>query len=173
MTWKRCPWEVVVDQAFRAIQNVGGLLLVTEGQAQKPNVMSIGWFTLGIVWRKPVAVVLVRPSRYSFQLLEENPVFTVNVPQETMYREIELCGSYSGRNTDKFGLCGFTPRYSEGPTVPMIDECQASFVCSVVQKTKVEPSTFIAPIVTEFYPRGDFHFVYFGEIKEAWQKENG
>ncbi|NSW75499.1 MAG: flavin reductase family protein [Candidatus Atribacteria bacterium] len=172
MVWKKCPWEMVVDKAFRAIQNVGGLLLVTEGQAQKPNVMSIGWFTLGIVWRKPVAVVLVRPSRYSFQLLEENPVFTVNVPQETMHREIELCGSYSGRNTDKFALCGFTPRYGEDPTVPMIDECQVSLLCSVVQKTKVEPSTFIAPIVTEFYPRDDFHFVYFGEIKEAWQKEN-
>ncbi|MEN3185649.1 MAG: flavin reductase family protein [Atribacterota bacterium] len=172
MSWRKCSWEMVVNRAFQAIQNVGGLFLVTEGKDKNPNVMSIGWFTLGIVWRRPVAVVLVRPSRYSFELLEQNPNFIVTIPYPTMHREIEICGSYSGRNTDKFALCHFTPRYGEGQLVAMIDECQASLVCSVVQKTKVEPSTFSTSIATEFYPQNDFHFVYFGEIREAWRKEN-
>jgi len=172
MSWEKCAWEKVAEQAFQALQRNGGLFLVTEGRERRPNVMSIGWITIGVVWGRPVAVVLVRPSRYSHHLLEEHPVFTVNLPPETMKREIEICGRYSGRNTDKFSLCQFTPLYLEGYSTPVIEECQASMVCSVVQKTRVEPSTFLTPILAEFYPQDDFHFVYFGEIEQAWQKED-
>jgi|YNPMSStandDraft_2_1061718.scaffolds.fasta_scaffold02084_3 flavin reductase (DIM6/NTAB) family NADH-FMN oxidoreductase RutF len=173
MVWKPCHWETLVEQSFRSLQEVGGLFLVTEGRAKKPNVMSIGWITVGMVWRRPVAVILVRPSRYTHHLLEENSVFTVNLPAETMKEKIEICGSYSGRDTDKFARCHFTPRYLEEAQAPVIEECRAALLCSVIQKTRVEPSTFSTPIVTEFYPRDDFHFIYFGEIQKAWQKEEG
>ncbi|MGQ9473537.1 MAG: flavin reductase family protein [Candidatus Caldatribacteriaceae bacterium] len=171
MVWKVSNWEEVTKEVFPTIQKTGGLFLVTQGKAGKPNVMSIGWITMGIVWGRPIAVVLVRPSRYSYQLLEEHPVFTVNLPDFSMQREVEICGTYSGRDIDKFDRCGFTPHYLDASSVPVIEECRASLVCSVLQKTKVEPATFQKSIVVEFYPRDDFHSIYFGFIERAWQKE--
>lgn len=171
MAWKVSSWEEVAKEVFPTIQKTRGLFLVTQGKARKPNVMSIGWITMGIVWGKPIAVVLVRPSRYSYHLLEEHPVFTVNLPGFSMQREVEICGTYSGRDIDKFERCGFTPQYLGASSIPVIKECRASLICSVVQRTRVEPTTFRESIVAEFYPRDDFHFVYFGLVEEAWWKE--
>ena len=53
----------------------GGILLTTGEQG---NPMTIGWGMLGRIWSKPVFTVLVRPSRYSFGLLEALPEFAVN-----------------------------------------------------------------------------------------------
>ena len=39
------------------------VLLVSQGKEGLPNVMAIGWGTVGIIWGKPIFVVLVRPSR--------------------------------------------------------------------------------------------------------------
>ncbi len=42
-----------------------GLLLVAADADGKPNAMTIGWGTVGIIWGKPIFIVLVRPSRYT------------------------------------------------------------------------------------------------------------
>ena len=38
-----------------------GLLLVSQGKDNKPNIMTIGWGTIGSIWGKPTFIVLVRP----------------------------------------------------------------------------------------------------------------
>lgn len=43
-----------------------GVLLNTVGVDGKPNTMTIGWMTAGIIWGKPIVTVLIRPSRHSF-----------------------------------------------------------------------------------------------------------
>ncbi|HOL67988.1 MAG TPA: flavin reductase, partial [bacterium] len=72
-----------------------GALLVTMGKREVPNVMAIGWGSVGIVWGKPVFVVLVRPSRYSFTLLKERGQFTVNLPSPELSEVVAYCGSVS------------------------------------------------------------------------------
>ena len=57
-----------------------GLLLVSTGTDGKANVMTIGWGTIGCIWSRPVFIVLVRPSRYTYSRLEQVSDFTVNVP---------------------------------------------------------------------------------------------
>jgi flavin reductase (DIM6/NTAB) family NADH-FMN oxidoreductase RutF len=53
-----------------------GLLLVTTGTDGKPDVMTIGWGTIGSIWARPMFVVLVWHSRYSFALMEQVSDFT-------------------------------------------------------------------------------------------------
>ena len=54
-----------------------GILLTTKGKG-KVNTMTIGWGTIGIEWGRPVFVAYVRESRFTRQILDENPEFTVN-----------------------------------------------------------------------------------------------
>ena len=67
-----------------------GLLLVTSGADGKPNVMTIGWGTLGVIWGRPVFLVLVRPSRHTYRRLEQVGEFTVNVPPRELAAGVNL-----------------------------------------------------------------------------------
>jgi len=134
--------------------------------------MTIGWATLGIIWRRPICAVLVRPSRYTYGCMEATGDFTVNVPTEELANEVALCGSKSGRDLDKFAECGFTATESSHVKSPGIAECVITYECSVVQKNDVVPEHFIPDIDDSFYASGDYHRVYFGEIKAAWAAED-
>ncbi|TKJ45032.1 flavin reductase, partial [Candidatus Aerophobetes bacterium Ae_b3b] len=73
------------------MMNETGLLLVS-GDMEKSNVMTIGWGTSGIIWGKPVFIVLVRPSRYTYGFIEKIGQFTVNVPFPEMEEIVSFCG---------------------------------------------------------------------------------
>ena len=77
---------------------------------------------------------------------------------------VDLCGTVSGRDHDKFAECGFTAGQSPAVTSPYIDECGLVYECRVVQCTDVIPENFDPAIISEFYGGGDFHRIYFGEI---------
>ena len=59
-----------------------GLLLTTTRKDESVNVMTIGWGTIGIVWSLPMFLVMVRPSRLTYDFLQQTEQFTVNVPAE-------------------------------------------------------------------------------------------
>ncbi|MCX6091044.1 MAG: flavin reductase family protein [Candidatus Atribacteria bacterium] len=157
-------WREASQMTMMSLEKMQGVFLVTQGGDKKPNIMTIGWLQSGIIWGRPILTVLVRPSRYTFHLLEENPAFSVCVPTDAMVKAIEICGTLSGAQHNKFQKTGLTPIYPDNFPVPFITECPACFACVVVQKTRVEPATFSTSILKEYYSSGDFHNVYWGEI---------
>ncbi|RLE11563.1 flavin reductase family protein [Candidatus Aerophobetes bacterium] len=150
------------------IMNKLGLLLVS-GDMNNHNVMTIGWAAAGIIWRKPIFVILVRPSRYTYGLIEKNGEFTVNVPSSQMDRIVSFCGSVSGRDHDKFREKNLTPLPGKKVNCPLIKECSISYECRVVHKNDVIPTNLFPNIPPEYYPQGDYHRVYFGEILTAYK----
>lgn len=139
----------------------GGLLLVS---GEKGNPMTIGWGIIGVIWAKTLFAVLVRPSRYSFGLLEKHPEFTVNVPPVSLHKEVQICGTESGRDVDKVKKCGFSLITSTDISVPYIKECHIHYECKIIHKNEVMSSTLNQDIISSFYPAEDFHTIYFGEI---------
>lgn len=164
--WKKVDWTEVASRIPALIEKVGGLFLIT-GEKEKSNIMTIGWIQTGRVWGRAVATVLVRPSRFTFEKLKETPFFVVALPTENMQGIIQLCGSVSGREENKFKKAGFTLRHHEDFPTPSIEECTGALFCQVIQETKVNPATFPQSIIQEYYPQGDFHHIYFGEIIKA------
>ena len=47
-------------------------MLVTAGNKDKFNMMTASWGCLGWLWNKPVAVMFVRPERYTHEFIEQN-----------------------------------------------------------------------------------------------------
>lgn len=156
--------EIGVFEGFEhTIEQIGknGLLLVA---GQKGNPMTIGWGTIGIIWGKPVFIVLVRPSRYTFKLMEKFSEFSVNVPPGRLNREVAICGSKSGRDTDKIKECSFTLEKGKMISVPYIKECLMHYECRTVHKNKVIKTELDEKTVKSYYPGSDLHTIYFGEI---------
>jgi len=144
-----------------------GLLLVSQAHPDKPNAMAIGWGSAGIIWGKPIFVVLVRPSRYTYGCIEKVPEFTVNVPTPDMKETVKFCGSRSGRDVDKFARAGLTAVKSATVDAPLIEQCAIHYECRVVHRNDVLPDALARQIITGLYAQGDFHRVYFGEILRA------
>lgn len=96
-----------LDKVFE-FMSTGGLLIVSKDKDGKANPMTIGWGTVGVIWRHPVFLALVRHSRYTFSCLEHTRDFTINVAPPEMKAIVEYCGSVSGRNHDKVAEKGLT-----------------------------------------------------------------
>ncbi|MCX7805234.1 MAG: flavin reductase family protein, partial [Planctomycetota bacterium] len=112
-----------------------GLLLVSG--RERPNPMTIGWGAVGSIWGKPMWIVLVRPSRYTYGLIEETGDFTVNVPGRDLERACAVCGSVSGRETDKFAGCGLTAGKSAKVVSAFIEQCPIHYECRVVHANDI------------------------------------
>jgi flavin reductase (DIM6/NTAB) family NADH-FMN oxidoreductase RutF len=150
----------------------GGLLLVTSGKEVKPNAMTIGWGLVGTIWRQPFFVVAVRLSRHTYKLLEESKRFTVCIPAKGMEKTLEICGTKSGRDIDKIRELGLTTKRGIKVEVPYIEECPIHYECEVAYQTELKPGQLTKTLEADAYPRGNYHVMYFGQIKGVYAEEN-
>jgi len=144
-----------------------GLLLGSYDAAGKPNLMTIGWGSLGSIWGMPIWTVLVRPSRYTYSCIEHNGCFTVNVPEESHSMACALCGSRSGRDLDKFAECKLTAERGQTVLAPAVAECPIVYECQVVHSNDVLPAKLADQILSGAYVDDDYHRVYFGKVLSA------
>jgi flavin reductase (DIM6/NTAB) family NADH-FMN oxidoreductase RutF len=149
-----------------------GLLLVTVGADGKPNVMTIGWGTMGSIWSRPVFLVLVRPSRHTYSRLEQVGDFTVNVPPRELAEAVNHCGTVSGREHDKLYEMHLTPMPSREVRPPIIQECVVHYECRTLHRNDLDPEALAPAVRDEYYAGGDFHRLYFGEIVAAYADED-
>ncbi|MCS7217180.1 MAG: flavin reductase family protein [Candidatus Bipolaricaulota bacterium] len=171
-----------LDQRFRRIEPwVGfaevqkqlhreGAFLVSVDPKGRPNAMTIGWALLGTAWRLPVLLVLVRPSRYTHGCLLHSGAFTVNVPFGTMGKELEFCGEKSGRDVDKFRELGLRWEPGREVPIPVLTDCDLIYECRVVARAPLPPDGLLsAEVRGRFYPQGNLHTLFFGEVVAAWR----
>ncbi len=142
----------------------GGILLVSTDSQGRPNPMTIGWATLGTAWGRELFVAMIRPSRYTYQLVEECGDFTVNVLPKSLAAVLSYCGTQSGREVDKFATQRLTAVPGKLVKSPTIGEAVLSLECRVVHKCDMAPQWLDPAIDRRSYPNADYHRFYFGEI---------
>lgn len=163
MEYSNVSFTTFLHETLSLLSNPG-LLLVAAGADGKPNAMTIGWGTVGVIWGKPIFTVLVRPSRYTYKLLEESDSFTVCVPSRAMYEAVNFCGTRSGRDYDKFQECNLAALPSTQVDAPGITGCPVIYECQVVHTNDVIPANLTGEIQAQAYPQGNFHRIYYGQI---------
>lgn len=150
-----------------------GVLLTTKAAGQI-NTMTIGWGTLGIEWGKPIFIAYVRESRYTKKLLDENPEFTVNIPYGEYDKSIlGICGTKSGRDTDKIKTLDLTLEEPLTVSVPAIRQLPLTLECKVIYRQDQDPKAIDRESNARFYAKGtpnegDYHTAYYGEITAAY-----
>ena len=159
--------EIAYDAYFQQVNKILGStgLLLASGRPEKPtNAMAIGWGTLGKVWGRCMWVVLVRPSRFTYQVIEEADDFTVNVPGADLAKAVSYCGSHSGRDQDKLAKAGLGVAPGREVSSGIIEACPINYECQVVGKSDIVPELLVDTVKREFYAQGDYHRVYFGQV---------
>jgi flavin reductase (DIM6/NTAB) family NADH-FMN oxidoreductase RutF len=169
MAKKLADYRDCVEETLKGFDE-SRVLLVSKGRQAPPNAMAIGWGTVGTIWGKPIFTVLVRPSRYTYLLIEESGDFTVNIVPAQLKDVVQFCGTVSGRDHNKLEEKRLTAVQSSKVKTPIIKECILHYECQIVYKNDLVPSELAESIKPGLYPKGNFHRIYFGEIL-ACQRE--
>ena len=132
--------------------------------------MVIGWGHVGRVWECPVFIAYVRNNRYTREMLDKNPEFTVNVPLNGYDKKaFAVCGTKSGRDTDKITEAGLTLVEPEVISVPAIKEIPLTLECRVIYRQEQDVSALPETILRQFYRiEKDDHIAYYGLIEAAY-----
>jgi flavin reductase (DIM6/NTAB) family NADH-FMN oxidoreductase RutF len=145
-----------------------GLLLVSGQNAEHANVMTISWGMFGIMWSRPVVMVMVRPTRYTWDFITQAPDFTVNWMGQQWTKAVQLCGATSGRDVEnKFTAAGLHAVHGQQTESPVIKESILSLECRVIYRDVVRPESFIEPGLSMVYEAEDYHGLFYGEIVAA------
>lgn len=160
--------KTLTPEIFRIFGTQNALL--TAGDKERCNTMTIGWCQLGFVWNQPVCTVYVRPERYTYEFTEANDHFTVSVLPGEYKKTMAFCGTKSGRDVDKVRECGLTVCYGAGGA-PFFDEAELVLVCKKVYVQDMVPTAVAdGTNVLPFYKQGGWHRMYMGEVVEAYIK---
>ncbi|MDD7511071.1 MAG: flavin reductase family protein [Peptostreptococcaceae bacterium] len=132
------------------------VVLVSCADGTEDNLITIAW--TGIInSNPPITYVSVRKSRKSHKMIENSGEFVINLVTEDMVRETDFCGVKSGRDVNKFQVCGLEREKADIVKAPMLAKSPLNLEC-VVKEVKEFPShdMFIAEIVAVHGEEGLF-----------------
>lgn len=123
------------------------MLISCADKKGNSNLITLAWVSK-VCAEPPMLAIAVRPSRHSYQMIKESGEFVVNVPTESIMREVDFCGNTSGKNIDKFKETKLTPQPASKVKAAIIKECPASFECIVRQSVRLgSHDLFIGEVV--------------------------
>jgi flavin reductase (DIM6/NTAB) family NADH-FMN oxidoreductase RutF len=163
---KDVDYMTVSEQVIAGIKN-GAFLTVAAGNDL--NTMTIGWGTIGFMWRLPMMMVAVRASRHTFGIIERAADFTVSIPSSDLSDAISFCGSKSGRDFNKFKECNLTAAPARSVHSPVIQTPGIHLECRIVYKSRMSAEHLDASCRSLLYSDADYHTLYFGEITACYE----
>lgn len=158
----------VHDSAVKLISD--DWALVTAGNQEKWNTMTVSWGGIGELWGKDVAMIFIRPQRYTYAFIERESHFTMSFFGGEHKKALSLCGSKSGRDIDKAEAAGLTPFFLEQAVA--IQEAELVLVCRKLAFQDIDPAGFLDPAIdSSCYPAQDYHRMYVGAIERVLIKQ--
>ena len=146
------------------------LITVPDGEKESgANAMTASWGGLGVLWNKPVATIYVRPQRHTYSLCENTDRFSLCVLPNAMRDSLKLCGTRSGKDTDKLKECSLTTLDVDG--VKVIEQSRLVFICKKAYADFIKKEGFVDKDHLKHYPADDFHRVYILEIEKILVKD--
>jgi flavin reductase (DIM6/NTAB) family NADH-FMN oxidoreductase RutF len=121
---------ISVSHFTRLIHPMPAFLITCAGKDGQPNAIAIAWL-MPVSVNPPLLAFAIRPQRYSYELLKENPAFVVNAMAYERAVEVLFCGRCTGRNVDKFATARLTPVDAQAVSAPAIAEALAHVECEV------------------------------------------
>lgn len=138
-------------------------MLLTAGTQKKHNTMTVAWGGLGVLWKKNVTFVFVRPQRYTMEFMDKEAYYSLCVFDDSYKPALNLCGSKSGRDIDKDKETGLTVLYDQA--APYYAEAKLVFICKKIAKQAMDPATFLEDDIDKtIYPNKDYHETFVGDI---------
>ncbi len=142
--------------------------LLTAGNEEKYNTMTVSWGAVGEIWGKDAVFVFVRPQRYTFEFIEKEDLFTLSFYGEELKSALKICGSKSGRDIAKAAETGLIPIFTDGTVT--FEQAEYTVVCRKMASQFIDPAGFEDADIEKNYANKDYHKIYVGEILKVYKK---
>jgi flavin reductase (DIM6/NTAB) family NADH-FMN oxidoreductase RutF len=157
------------DNYFSSFANDWTLITAMKPDG-KVNTMTASWGGIGIMWSKPVFTCVIRPQRYTFEFTENTDFITLSFFGRGYRKELNLCGSKSGRDMDKIAAAGLTAIKENGAVY--FEEASIVFIGKKVYSDRLKKECFNdLTIPADIYKSGDFHKFYVCTIEKVLIKQ--
>ena len=104
-------------------------LLLTAGTIDECNMMTVVWGSIGCMWKKPFAQIVVRPQRHTRKYIELSDSFTLCAFHEKYRKDLLTLGTLSGRDGDKLSKTGLTLKVSKRVAAQSYNEARFILEC--------------------------------------------
>ena len=146
-------------------------MLVTAGDSTKFNTMTANWGGIGFLWNKPVVYIFIRPERYTHEFVEANEYFTLSFLGEENKDIHKICGSKSGRDTNKIKETGLKPIFTEMGNITF-EQSRLTLECKKLYTDFIKKENFLDnTIFDKWYSKDGLHQVYIAEIVNVFTRE--
>ena len=144
--------------------------LLTVGDKQEYNMMTITGLMMGQLWIKKTLQVYVHPARYSYPIMNKSAYFTVSFFPEPRDKALAIAGKLHGNQCDKTKETGLTPQFDQSGVY--FSEADIIFICRKIYHNDVEEPLFDAKDVFNGYYHDNtvFHRIFVGEIQKVLRR---
>lgn len=143
-------------------------LLLTAGTVADCNMMTVAWGSIGCMWSRPFAQIVVRPQRHTRKYIEQSDSFTLCAFPEKYRKDLQTLGSLSGRDGDKLVKTKLTLKASQRVAAPSYNEARFILECRKIYYQDMDPRGFVDKTIQDNYAANDYHRIYFGEILSVY-----
>ncbi len=143
---------------------------LAAGKEGDMNLMTIAWGTFGELWSRPVVIVYVSTSRYTYEFMEKNEYFTLTHFPASMRQTLQYLGTASGRDEDKVKGAGLTTEFTALGN-PIFAEADLAIECKKIYADQFKAD--LMPIERRQWHEETgtgIHVMYVGEIVNVWKK---
>jgi len=167
---KQISFDQVNDHLVNVISKEW--MLITAGNREKFNTMTASWGGVGYIWHKPVVFVFIRPERYTYEFTEANDYFTISFLGEENKDIHKVCGSKSGRDTDKIKETGLVPVFTDAGNVTF-EQARLTLECKKLYEEMIQEGNFVDPVIFNrwYGDHGRPHKMYIAEIVNVFKKD--
>lgn len=143
--------------------------LVTAGDEQSVNTMTISWGSIGELWGKPVSFTFIRPQRYTKQFVDREATYSLCFFDESYRQKLSYLGIVSGKEENKIEKACLTVAFEDG--TPYFEEAQMVLFCKKLYNQQLNSESFLDKALDgQVYAAGDYHTMYISEIISAYKR---
>ena len=154
----------ITDNTFKLIGS--DWMLITAGNPESYNTMTASWGGFGVLWNKNICFCVVRPTRHTYNFMEESDAFSLSFFDEKYRKALNFCGAHSGRDVNKAAATGLTQIAGDHGTVYFQEACLV-MECKKLYFQDIDPKNFMDISLDKNYPLKDYHRMYIGEVQRA------
>ena len=167
--FKEIKAEEIKENTFEMIGKKW-MLITAEKNNGEVNTMTASWGGIGVLWRKNVAFIFIRPQRFTKEFVDESNRFSLTFFDESYRKELGYLGTASGRDENKIEKAKLIVEHEN--KVPIFKEAETVIICRKLYVQPLEEEFFIDKKSNEeCYPDKDYHVMYVGEIEKILIKE--
>lgn len=116
--------------------------LVTSIGSDNQADIAVVTYVTGVNEEPAMFGISLRPEKYSNSLIKQSEEFVINIPEARLIKEVDYCGTHSGRNVQKFKVLKLTPVKAEKVKAPLILECPINIECRLKKIIKLPSHDF-------------------------------